>query len=260
MSYTTLLLEKREEAGIGIIRMNRPEVRNAINVVMRKEFLQAIAEFDTDTTVRAMIVTGGDKVFAAGADIAAMVEQTALEQFDRVSLWDVTCRMEQSRKPIIAAVAGFCIGGGCELAMGCDVRVAATGAQFGQPEINIGIIPGGGGTVRLARLVGLGKAKELVMTGRLITAEEALRINLVNKVVPDDRLMEEAMEMARLMTRHSPVALGIAKYAVQNAADADLQTGRAIENACFSLVFASEDRTEGMKAFLEKRKPKYRGK
>jgi enoyl-CoA hydratase/carnithine racemase len=260
MGYTTLLLEKREEAGVGIIRLNRPEVRNAINVAMRQELLRAIAEFDADDTVRALIITGGDKVFAAGADIAAMIEQTALEQFDRVSLWDVTCRMEQSRKPIIAAVAGFCLGGGCELAMGCDVRVAAAGAQFGQPEINLGIIPGGGGTVRLARLVGLGKAKELVLTGRLITAEEALRINLINKVVPDDRLMEEALEMARLMTRHSPVALGVAKYAVQNAVDADLQTGRAIENACFSLVFASEDRTEGMKAFLEKRKPQYKGK
>ncbi len=260
MRYTTLLLERNGAAGVGIIRLNRPEVRNAINVVMRQELLRALAEFDADGAVRAVIVTGGDKVFAAGADIAAMVEQAALEQFDRVSLWDVTCRMEQSRKPIIAAVAGFCLGGGCELAMGCDVRVAAAGAQFGQPEINIGIIPGGGGTVRLARLVGLGKAKELVLTGRLITAEEALRINLVNRVVPDDRLMEEAMEMARLMTRHSSVALGVAKYAVQNAVDADLQTGRAIENACFSLVFASEDRTEGMKAFLEKRKPQYKGK
>jgi enoyl-CoA hydratase/carnithine racemase len=260
MGYTTLLLERSETEGVGIIRLNRPEVRNAINVVMRQELLQAISEFEADDTVRAMIITGGNKVFAAGADIAAMVEQTAVEQFDRVSLWDVTCRMEQSRKPIIAAVAGFCLGGGCELAMGCDVRISAAGAQFGQPEINIGIIPGGGGTVRLARLVGLGKAKELILTGRLITADEALRINLINKVVPDDRLMEEAMEMARLMTRHSSVALGVAKYAVQNAVDADLQASRAIENACFSLVFASEDRTEGMKAFLEKRKPKYKGR
>jgi len=260
MGYTTLLLDRVEAAGVGIIRLNRPEVRNAINVVMRQELLRAISEFEADDTVRAMIITGGDKVFAAGADIAAMVEQTALEQFDRVSLWDVTCRMEQSRKPIIAAVAGFCLGGGCELAMGCDVRIAAESARFGQPEINIGILPGGGGTVRLARLVGIGKAKELILTGQMITSEEAIRINLVNRVVPDDRLMEEAMEMARLMTRHSPVALGVAKYAVQNAVDADLQAGRAIENACFSLVFASEDRTEGMRAFLEKRKPKYKGR
>ncbi|MCX5833339.1 MAG: enoyl-CoA hydratase-related protein [Deltaproteobacteria bacterium] len=260
MDYTTLLLERRETAGVGIIRLNRPEVRNAINTVMRQELLQALSEFEADDVVRAVIVTGGDKVFAAGADIAAMMEKTALEQFNRVSLWDVTSRMEQSRKPIIAAVAGFCLGGGCELAMGCDVRIAAESARFGQPEINIGILPGGGGTVRLAKLVGIGKAKELILTGKMITAEEAIRINLVNRVVPDDRLMEEAMEMARLMTRHSPVALGLAKYAVQNAVDADLQTGRAIENACFSLVFVSEDRTEGMRAFLEKRKPEYKGR
>jgi enoyl-CoA hydratase/carnithine racemase len=168
--------------------------------------------------------------------------------------------MEQSRKPIIAAIAGFCLGGGCELAMACDIRLAAESAKFGQAEINLGIIPGGGGTVRLTRLVGLGRAKELVLTGRMIDAGEACRINLVNQVVPDERLMQASVEMARMMTRHSPVALGLAKYAVQNAADADLHTARTIENACFSLAFASEDRREGMKAFLEKRKPVYKGR
>jgi len=168
--------------------------------------------------------------------------------------------MEQSRKPIIAAIAGFCLGGGCELAMACDVRIAAESAKFGQAEINIGIIPGGGGTVRLTRLVGLGKAMELVLTGRMISAAEALRINLVNEVVPDEQLMAEAKKMAQVISRHSPVALGLAKYAVQNSVGADLATGRAIENTCFSLAFASEDKTEGMRAFLEKRKPFYKGK
>jgi enoyl-CoA hydratase len=260
MSYTTILLEKIIDERLGMITLNRPEVRNAINPAMREELSQALSEMEADGDVRAILITGGAKVFAAGADIAAMLEKSALEQFSRSSLWDLTFRMEQSRKPIIAAIAGFCLGGGCELAMACDIRIAANSARFGQAEINIGIIPGGGGTVRLTRLVGLGKAKELVLTGKMIDAEEALRINLVNQIVPDERLMEAAFEMARTMTKHSPVALGLAKYAVQNAADADLHTARTIENTCFSLAFASQDKTEGMKAFLEKRKPSYQGK
>ncbi len=245
---------------MGIITLNRPEVRNAINPAMREDLSRCFLELEADTDVRAILITGGPKVFAAGADIAAMVEKTAVEQFSRASLWDLTFRMEQSRKPIIAAIAGFCLGGGCELAMACDVRIAAESAKFGQAEINIGIIPGGGGTVRLTRLVGLGKAMELVLTGRMISAAEALRINLVNEVVPDEQLMAEAKKMAQVISRHSPVALGLAKYAVQNSVGADLATGRAIENTCFSLAFASEDKTEGMRAFLEKRKPFYKGK
>lgn len=260
MNYKTILLEKYTEPRLGVITLNRPEVRNAINPPMREELMKAFDELEGDAGVRAIIITGGPKVFAAGADIAAMVEKTAVEQFSRASLWDLAFRMEQSRKPIIAAVAGFCLGGGCELAMACDVRIAAQSARFGQAEINIGIIPGGGGTVRLTRLVGLGKAKELVLTGKMIDADEACRIQLVNQVVPDDRLMETSTDMARMMTRHSPIAMGLAKYAVQNACDADLHTARAVENTCFSLAFASEDKTEGMKAFLEKRKPVYKGK
>ncbi|HOD97569.1 MAG TPA: enoyl-CoA hydratase-related protein [Syntrophales bacterium] len=260
MSYSTIVFEKSVEEKLGIITLNRPEVRNAINPAMREDLSRCFLELEADTDVRAILITGGPKVFAAGADIAAMVEKTAVEQFSRASLWDLTFRMEQSRKPIIAAIAGFCLGGGCELAMACDVRIAAESAKFGQAEINIGIIPGGGGTVRLTRLVGLGKAMELVLTGRMISAAEALRINLVNEVVPDEQLMAEAKKMAQVISRHSPVALGLAKYAVQNSVGADLATGRAIENTCFSLAFASEDKTEGMRAFLEKRKPFYKGK
>jgi enoyl-CoA hydratase len=260
MNYTTILVETKGDDKIGIITLNRPEVRNAINAVMREELSRAIVEMEADPNVRAVILTGGPKIFAAGADISAMVENTALEMFARAALWDLTFQMEELKKPVIAAIAGFCLGGGCELAMACDIRIAAESAQFGQPEINIGIIPGGGGTVRLTRLVGLGKAKELVLTGKIIPSQEALSINLVNKVVPDDKLLEEAFSMAKAMTRHSPIAISLAKYAMQNASDADLQRGRAIERSCFSLAFASQDQTEGMRAFLEKRKPKYQGK
>ena len=252
MSYTTLLVEKKLEDKIGIITLNRPEVRNAINQAMREELAQALSSLEQDTEVRAIILTGGPKVFAAGADIAAMVEKTALEQFYRLSVVELTFQMEKIAKPIIAAIAGFALGGGCELAMACDMRIAAKSAKMGQAEINIGIIPGGGGTVRLTRLVGIGKAKELVMTGKVISADEACRINLVNAVVEDEKLMEEALNMARMMTRHSPVALGLAKYSIQNAANADLRTAAAIENACFSMAFSSEDQKEDARFWKKK--------
>lgn len=260
MSYETILVEKRAEDKIAMITFNRPEVRNAINPQMRMELLKAVTELEEDTEVRAVILTGGTKIFAAGADIAAMVNSTAMDMFGPAALWDVTFKMEESKKPYIAAIAGFCLGGGCELALACDIRIAAESAQMGQPEINIGIIPGGGGTVRLTRLVGMGKACELVLTGKPIPASEALAIGLVNKVVPEDKLMEEAISMAKSIIRHSPVAVGLAKYALKNAAEADLKTGKSIERACFSLAFSSEDQKEGMRAFLEKRKPAYKGK
>jgi enoyl-CoA hydratase len=259
MTYSTIIVEKKIDERIGIIQLNRPDARNAINQTMREEVFRVVNEFDADTEVRVVILTGGTEVFAAGADIAAMVDKTALEQFYRVSLWELAFRLERLRKPVIAAIAGFCLGGGCEIAMACDIRIAAENAKLGQAEMNIGIIPGGGGTVRLTRLVGLGKAKELIFTGRFISAEEALRINLVNKVVPHDQLIEEAVTMARIISKHSPVALGLAKFSIQHAADTDLHTASAIENSCFSLAFSSEDQKEGMKAFLEKRKPDYRG-
>jgi enoyl-CoA hydratase/carnithine racemase len=260
MSYTTITVEKNVADKVGIVTLNRPDVRNAINPAMTEELGQALEALDDDPEIRAVILTGGPKVFAAGGDIAVMVEKTVLEQFYRKMLTDLTFKMEKMAKPIIAAIAGFALGGGCELAMACDIRIATKSAKLGQPEINIGIIPGAGGTVRLTRLVGIGKAKELVMTGKLISAEEACRINLVNAVVEDDKLMEEALNMAKSMTRHSPVALSLAKYSVQNAAETDLHTATNLERACFSIAFASEDQKEGMRAFLEKRKPAYQGK
>jgi enoyl-CoA hydratase len=260
MSYSTILIEVIEQDKVGVITLNRPEVRNAIDYVLRQEVYQAIVDFEKDPNVRAIIITGGDKVFSAGADISAMVKQTAHEAFNRVSLWELAFKMERSRKPIIAAIAGFALGGGCELAMACDIRIATESTKMGQAEINIGIIPGGGGVSRLTRLVGVGKAKEMVFTGKPINAHEALRINLINKVVPDDKLMEETMKMARTISQHSPVALGLAKYAIQNEANMDIYTAETMENALFSLAFASEDQKEGMMAFLEKRKPNYQGK
>lgn len=260
MGYETILVEKKIEEKVGVLTLNRPEVRNAINQTMREELSQAFAEMENDIDIRAIILTGGPKIFAAGADIAAMLNNSALETLGRASLWDLSFKIEESKKPVIAAIAGFCLGGGCELAMSCDIRIAAESAQLGQPEINIGIIPGAGGTVRLTRLVGLGKAKELILTGRAISSREALAMGLVNKVVPDDRLMEEAVGMAKMISRHSPVAIDLAKKAVHSNADADLHTGRTIERACLSLAFASEDQKEGMRAFLEKRKPVYQGK
>jgi enoyl-CoA hydratase/carnithine racemase len=260
MSYTTIIVEKKEEEKVGIITLNRPEVRNAMNKTLQAELLRAFADMEADLNVRAVIITGGPKVFAAGADIAAMVHNTPLEMFSSPELWDFTLKMEESRKPYIAAIAGFCLGGGCELAMGCDIRIAAESAQFGQPEINIGIIPGAGGTVRLSKLVGLGKAKELVLTGKIIPAGEALAIGLVNKVVLDNKLLEEALATAKMIIRHSPLAVGLAKYSLQNAQNLDNYAGKAIERAAFSLAFTSDDHLEGMKAFLEKRKPSYQGK
>ena len=261
MEYQNILVEKRPQEKIGIITLNRPEVRNAINPAMREDLFHAVAAFETDPDVRAVILTGGPKVFAAGADIAVLLQASAMDTFGGgAALWDLTFKMEESRKPYIAAISGFCLGGGCEVAMSCDIRIAAEGAQFGQPEINVGILPGAGGTVRLTKLVGVGKAKELCLTGRIVPAAEAMAIGLVNKVVPEDKLMDEAIAMAKMITRHSPVAVGLTKYAVTNAAETDIRTGKSIERACFSLAFASEDKKEGMTAFLEKRTPNYQGK
>jgi enoyl-CoA hydratase/carnithine racemase len=260
MNYKTLILEKETADKIGIITLNRPDFRNAINIDMREELVSVLKSLEKDTEVRAVILTGGSKVFASGADIAALVDKTPLEHFYRETLSPITYQMEQMAKPIIAAISGYALGGGCELALACDIRIASKSAKMGQPEINIGIIPGAGGTVRLTRLVGIGKAKELVMTGKIISAEEAYLINLVNAVVDDEKLMGEALAMARMITKHSPVALGLAKRSIQHAVDTDLRTAMEFESACFSVAFSSVDQKEGMRAFLEKRKPEYHGK
>lgn len=259
MAYETLLVEVEE--GIGIITLNRPEVLNALSPQVFVELGEAAAQLNEDPVVRAVIITGGEKVFAAGADIKAMANSTAVDiaTKGRPSLKTYNY-IESMNKPVIAAIAGFALGGGCELTLVADVRIAADNAQMGLPEIKLGILPGGGGTQRLPRLVGAGKAKELIFSGDFISAEEALRIGLVNKVVPADQLMSEAKKMAKKFAGKGAVALGLAKSCINEGLKVDLETGLQYEHKCFSLLFATEDQKEGMQAFMEKRKPNFQGK
>lgn len=258
MDYKTIKVEK--ENYIGIITLNRPERKNVITEEVRLELLRSFGEFEADQEVKAVIFTGGPDIFAAGANIKAMVEATAVEMFLRKRLPELCSKIERIPKPVIAAIGGYCIGGGCELVLSCDMRIAASNAKIGQPEINIGIIPGAGGNVRLVRAVGKAKAKELVFTGELISAEEALRMGLVNKVVPASSLLDEAKKLAQKCIRHSPVSLAMAKMAIDVGAEVDLNSAHALEALAFCMTFSSEDQKEGMRAFLEKRKPVFKGK
>ena len=259
-AYTYLLLETLPDDKVGIITLNRYERRNAMDVEVREEMMRALAEMEADPATRVIIITGGPKVFSAGADLQVFHNQSPHEVFNRISLWDISFAIAAMRKPVIAAVAGAALGGGFELALACDVRIGAENAKVGQTEVNVGLVPGGGGTLRLTQLAGIGKAKELILTGRVIRADEAERYNIFNKVVPDDKLMEEALDMARQMSRHSLVSLQYAKFALNNATHTDARTACAIENSLFSMIFASEDKKEGFNAFFEKRPPNYTGK
>lgn len=259
-SYTFLLLESRPEDKVGIITLNRFERRNAMDLEVREELMRALAEMEADPATRVIIITGGPKVFSAGADLNAFKGKTSLEQLNRLSLWDISFAIAAMRKPVIAAVAGHALGGGCELALACDLRIAAENAKIGQTEINVGLVPGGGGSLRLTQLAGIGKAKELILTGRVVKADEAERCGIFNKVVPDDKLMDEALDMARQMSRHSLVSLQYAKYSVNSVAHADARTAQAIENSLFAMIFANEDHKEGINAFFEKRPPNYTDK
>lgn len=253
-----VLYEK--QGPIAVITINRPEARNALNEEVRNELYNALQEVNGDGAVRGVIITGGREVFSAGADIQAMSRATAVEVFYRQGLQRIIHLIETMPKPVLAAISGYALGGGCELALGCDVRIASETAVFGQPEIRIGIIPGGGGTRRLARLVGPGQAKDLIFSGRMIEAAEAYRIGLVEAVVPLDKLMEEAEKRMNSYIRHGAVALGAAKLAVNTGMDLDRTSADILENLCFALLFATEDQKEGMRAFLEKRKPEFKGK
>lgn len=259
MAYETILVEIEE--GIATITLNRPEVLNALNSQVFIELGEAAQTLSIDNSVRAVIITGGDKVFAAGADIRQMASATAVDVSTgaRPSLISFNL-IEAMPKPVIAAIAGYALGGGCELTLVADVRIAADNAQFGLPEIKLGILPGGGGTQRLPRLIGAGKAKELIFSGDFITAEEALRIGLVNKVVPVDQLLMEAKKMAKKFASRGAVAIQMAKTCVNEGLRMDLEMGLQYEHKCFSLLFATEDQKEGMKAFVEKRKPNFQGK
>ena len=253
MAYETLLVDSRDP--VGVITLNRPKV-NAINAQVIDELNQALLAFDTNPDIAAVVLTGSDRVFAAGADIAEMEPKDFIDaqQGDFIRPWQ---RITEIKKPIIAAVAGHALGGGCELAMMCDIIIAADNAKFGQPEINIGTIPGAGGTQRLTRAIGKSKAMEMVLTGHMMDAEAAERANLVARVVPVSNLLDEAIKLAGAIAEKSQPIIAMAKSAVNAAYETTLNEGILTERRLFYATFATEDRKEGMQAFLEKRTPNF---
>lgn len=250
-----------EEDGLAIVTIDRPAALNALNIESLEEFREVLREVAGRDDLRAVIITGaGDKAFVAGADIREMLPMKPLDTRRFASLGhEVTRLLERMEKPVIAAINGYALGGGCELALACDIRIAASTAKMGLPEVGLGIFPGFGGTQRLSRLVGRGKASELIFTGDPVDAETAARIGIVNRVVPADRLLEEARTMARRMMERGPLALKLAKTAIQQSQETGLSSGLAYEMEAFSLVFSTDDKVEGLKAFTEKRKPSFRG-
>jgi enoyl-CoA hydratase/carnithine racemase len=253
------LIESSRDGHVALLRLNRPEARNALSPEMMEEIAAELERLDPDPDVRCIVVAGSDKVFAAGADIKAMSERSFAEalRHPAASFWR---RLAAIKTPMIAAVSGYALGGGCELALACDMIVASEGAKFGQPEINLGIIPGGGGTQRLARVLGKQRAMEYVLTGRRFDAAEAQAMGLVNKVVADEAWLEEAMALARSVAEQPPIASRLAKQAVLAAEETALSAGLENERRLYELAMATEDRVEGMKAFLEKREPNFEGK
>ncbi len=247
------------EDQIAVVNLNRPKVLNALNHHLMDELVSALEQYDRDDTVRAIVLTGSDRAFAAGADIKEMSDETTISIMgkDRFATWD---RIRSIKKPIIAAVSGFALGGGCELVMNCDIIIASETAQFGQPEINIGVIPGAGGTQRLTRIVGKHRAMEIILTGRPFSAAEALELGLVNKVMPVEIYLEEAKNIAREIAKKSPVAVRLAKEAILKAFEGTLSEGLQFERKNFYMLFSSEDQKEGMKAFMEKRKASFTGR
>jgi len=257
MAFETILVETRDK--VGLITLNRPDAMNALNSALIDELSQALDEFETDPRVGCIVLTGSDKAFAAGADIKEMQAKTYPEIYleDFISSWE---RVARARKPVIAAVAGYALGGGCELAMMCDFILAAPNAKFGQPEINLGIMPGAGGTQRLTRLVGKSKAMEMCLTGRTMGAEEAERSGLVSRIVPSDDLIEEAVRIGNKIADMSLPSVMMAKEAVNRAYETTLAEGVRVERRLFHSLFATEDQKEGMAAFAEKRSPQFKNR
>ena len=257
MTYETLIVEKTD--GYALVRLNRPEALNAFNDKLMDELTHCVETLDADDAVRCLVITGSEKAFAAGADIKEIAANSYLTAWKHGLIsrnWEAVARC---RKPVIAAVAGYALGGGCELAMMCDFVIAADTAKFGQPEITIGVIPGAGGTQRLPRFAGKSKAMDLILTARMMDAAEAERCGLVSRVVPADRLLDEAREAARKIASFSPVAVQMTKDMVNSAFETPLTEGVRLERRLFHSLFAFEDQKEGMGAFAEKRKPDFRG-
>jgi enoyl-CoA hydratase len=256
-NYSLIKLER--EGAVAVIQLNRPDVLNALNMQLMDELIAALQTVEDDPEIRCVIITGNERAFAAGADIKEMASASSVEMLvrDQFAKWD---RIRRFKKPLIAAVSGYALGGGNELAMLCDMIVASETAQFGQPEINIGVMPGAGGTQRLTRAVGKTVAMEVILAGRMLTAREALQFGLVNRVVPVEVYLQEAKRLARQVAEKGPLALQLAKEAVLKVYDASLQDGLEFERKNFYLLFSTEDQKEGMAAFVEKRKAEFKGK
>ncbi|MDP1726321.1 MAG: enoyl-CoA hydratase-related protein [Bacteroidota bacterium] len=258
MEFQFIIVEPDFQPHIALVRLYRPKELNALNLQLMLELKQALSALDENESVRCIIITGNEQAFAAGADIKQMESRTPVDllKIDQFETWD---QIRKTKKPIIAAVSGFCLGGGCELAMTCDMIIASESAKFGQPEIKLGIMPGAGGTQRLTRAVGKALAMEMVLTGRFLSAEGAQKAGLVNKVVPDEVYLDEAVKLAGEIALMSPIAVRLAKESVLKTYECSLQEGLHFERKNFYLCFASEDQKEGMKAFVEKRKPDFKG-
>jgi enoyl-CoA hydratase len=255
-AHETILTETHNR--VGLVRLNRPQALNALNALLMQELMGALEVFDADPHIGCIVITGSERAFAAGADIKEMADASAIDMLvsDHISRFD---RLRQIKKPVIAAVSGWCLGGGNELVMSCDMVVASESARFGQPEINIGVIPGAGGTQRLTKAVGKAIAMEMVLNNRTLTAEEALHYGLVNRVVPVERYLEEALDLAAQIAERAPLAVRLGKEAVNHAFESFLSDGLKDERRSFYLLFASQDQKEGMAAFVEKRKADWKG-
>lgn len=255
----SVVLLERPSAGVALLRLNRPDRLNALNMAVRESLAAHFTELASDDSVRCVVVTGDEKAFAAGADVAELAQRTPTDEAFAKSraAWAV---VERYRRPIIAAVNGFALGGGCELAMHCDIIIVGESAKLGQPEVKLGIMPGAGGTQRFARAAGKFPAMRWLLTGDLLSASDALRLGLVSEVVPDGEVLKHAMEIAVRVARLPPLAVAAIKDAVLRGADLPLDAALRLEGESFQALFASEDRAEGMRAFLEKRKPEFKGR
>jgi len=254
-----LLLEKAARPGVALVRLNRPESLNALNRALVSDLTQMLLELDQDSEVRAIVITGNERAFAAGADIKEMAGDSAVDMLllDQFQKWD---QIKRLKKPLIAAVSGYALGGGCELAMLCDMIIASETAQFGQPEIKIGVIPGAGGTQRLVRAIGKSRAMEHILTGRFFSAQQAYEWGLVSRVVPVELYLEEALRLAEEIASMPPIAVQLAKQAILKSYEMSLEEGLHFERRNFYLLFATEDQKEGMRAFSEKRPPRWQGR